>query len=174
MQHLKMTQPGWETYTGPLFGVNFENGRSTTIVDPGTAGRIASIVAVENDDGKNPSPSQAILDNGAKPAVLADLDVVPKDNRGPVVRPDEVYTREQLEELADKHGITALRTIGDRMGVKGVSIVKLIESIMAWQAAHLQPAAPVEAPVEAGAEAGAGEAGAEAGAGEQTEEPKAE
>lgn len=41
------------------------------------------------------------------------------------------FTREQLEELADKEGIAGLRNIGSQYGVKGRSIVEIIDELVA-------------------------------------------
>ena len=43
------------------------------------------------------------------------------------------YTRESLSALADKSGIKPLREIGDKFGVKGQSIAKLIDDIIEAQ-----------------------------------------
>lgn len=41
------------------------------------------------------------------------------------------FTRKQLEELADKEGIAGLRNIGSQYGVKGRSIVEIIDELTA-------------------------------------------
>jgi hypothetical protein len=40
------------------------------------------------------------------------------------------YTREELEEIADRDGIKGLREIGDKINVKGVAITTLITDIL--------------------------------------------
>lgn len=45
------------------------------------------------------------------------------------------WTREALEAIADKTGIAGLREIADPLNVKGTSVVKLIEGILATQPA---------------------------------------
>lgn len=46
------------------------------------------------------------------------------------------YTREALEALADEGGIAAIREVGAKFGVKGTSIARLIDEILAAQGAN--------------------------------------
>jgi hypothetical protein len=52
----------------------------------------------------------------------------------PEAKPDvTIYSREQLEAIADQEGIHGLRKVGDVLNVKGVSIRTLIEDILKAQ-----------------------------------------
>lgn len=54
------------------------------------------------------------------------------------VEPSLDFTREELEELADKSGITGLRNIGSQHGVKGRSVVEIINELMALKEASVK------------------------------------
>ena len=59
-------------------------------------------------------------------------DVAPMQ-RG-VVEPEvPKFTREELESLADEQGISGLRVVGNRLGVKAKGIVEMIDGIMKAQ-----------------------------------------
>lgn len=49
--------------------------------------------------------------------------------------PKTVYTREDLEKIADAQGIKGLREIADPLGLKSTSIVPLIDAILEAQSA---------------------------------------
>lgn len=67
---LKLTQRGYETMTG-LFGSNmFENGVSVEDIIPRDARNIAISIACEYEDGSNPNPAQALIDNMAREHAL--------------------------------------------------------------------------------------------------------
>lgn len=48
----------------------------------------------------------------------------------------KVYSREELEMIADEKGLKGLREIGDVLGVKGTAIITMIETILAAQKAN--------------------------------------
>jgi hypothetical protein len=51
-----------------------------------------------------------------------------------VVEPEAPkFTREELESLADEQGISGLRVVGNRLGVKAKGIVEMIDGIMKAQ-----------------------------------------
>lgn len=50
----------------------------------------------------------------------------------------KVWTREELEAIADAEGIKGLREVGTPMGAKNTSISKLIDEILAVQAAKAE------------------------------------
>lgn len=59
---IKLTQPGWEGYTGQMGVLFFENGTSTADVAPKDAVRMAATMLCEYEDGTSCSPSQRLLD----------------------------------------------------------------------------------------------------------------
>lgn len=154
---VKITQPGWQAYDGPLFGVQFEGGVSQGDLKPEEAAQLGAMVSVvEIDDegeevttinpaadiiryanvaapdvNKNRMRSEADIaaEKAAVEAVAGDVDA-DIANAAPVVR---VYTQDELEAIATQHGIGGLREIGDRLGVKNTSIKGLIREILAAQ-----------------------------------------
>jgi len=69
-----------------------------------------------------PEQVSAVKDIMAPPADAAPTPAAPK-----------TYTRAQLEQIADEHGIKGLREISDPLEIKNTSIVGLIDAIIAWQ-----------------------------------------
>lgn len=136
---IRLTEPGFEKLTGPFGVIDFVDGVSVDEVSEVEASRIANCVRTEfADDGKNPSDSQRVLDSQHTPMDAEMMHfVVPTQT---AIK----HTREELEALADKEGIVALRAIGDKFGVKGAAIAKLINSIMSAQAGLPEGEAPVE------------------------------
>ena len=57
-------------------------------------------------------------------------------NLDPVERDVKLYSREELEAIADEKGIRGLREIGDKINVRGNAIVTMIEAILKAQKAH--------------------------------------
>jgi len=155
---VKITDPGFAGFTGHFGTVYFENGVSEHI-SSAEAERLGCIVKCETLDGQNPSATQRMVDiqhknldellAQGKGVVGADRAAVqtPESNQTvaktedaggetkPGVQPSLNFTREDLEALADKEGITGLRNIGSQHGVKGRSIADIIDELMAIQAA---------------------------------------
>lgn len=136
---LRLTAPGWQTYTGQMGVIFFENGVSVTDVLAIDAVRVAGVIGAEWEDGTPANVSQIYLDNMQTEAAVA------KDNREPEATVEAklvdaapviadlmapAYTEEQLAAIADKQGIAGLREIAEPLGVKGNSIAGLISSIL--------------------------------------------
>lgn len=60
---IRLTQPGFETYTGQSGILFFEEGLSTADVSFRDAARVAAVMLCEFEDGTSCSPSQRILDS---------------------------------------------------------------------------------------------------------------
>lgn len=148
---IKLTEPGWETYTGDLGPIPFENGVSTREVNALEASRIANVVRVENvADGSNPSTSQLVLESQCI-RMDGDMvrDVVSGVQSSGAETANKVYTNAELEEIADRDGINGLRKIGDTLGVKAQGIAKLIALILEAQGGKVEAGVPAAgAPVE--------------------------
>jgi hypothetical protein len=145
---LKLTQAGFETYTGQMGVVMFENGLSVGDVLPIDAIRISAAIGATWEDGSAANVGEMYLNNMHAPAhVGGDInemsmpveEAVKQDASAPegteVVTEPTVYTEDSLAEVADKEGIAGLRTIADGLSVKGTSIVGLIAGILKAQAA---------------------------------------
>lgn len=133
---LRLTQPGFETYTAQMGVTFFENGLSTTDVSVMDATRMAAVMGCEWENGAPANVGQIYLDNmhteapifaaaGVPDAlVVADVTVVSSG-----------HTETSLGAIADAEGIAGLRTIADALGIKGNSIGGLITAVLKAQAA---------------------------------------
>lgn len=132
---LKLTQTGFEGYTGQMGVVFFENGVSTKDVLPVDAVRMAAVMGCEWEDGTPANVSQIYLDNMNTPArseAQTTQAQTPVMSETQIVGDADVitYTEEQLATIADKSGIAGLREIADPLDIKGKSIADLIAAIM--------------------------------------------
>lgn len=129
---LKLTAAGFETYTGQMGVVWFEDGLSTDDVLPVDAVRIAGVMGAEWEDGTSANVSQIYLDNMNTPAVqgMADKQSEPTSVKKENLVSTVQYTEDELAAIADKNGIVGLRAIAEPMGIKGQSIKSLIEGIL--------------------------------------------
>lgn len=127
---IKITQAGWETYTGNLGGVEFLNGSGEATARE--AARLANIVQIETAEGKNPSDTQNSVDSRMMTSEEVALKTADRYTAPAAVtsHPAPRYTRAALEKVASEKGITGLREIADQFKVKGTSITKLIEAIV--------------------------------------------
>lgn len=145
---LRLTQTGYEGFTGQMGTVFFENGLSTAEVRPIDAVRIAAQFVCEWEDGSTASVAQSILDHSnmtigdCKAEINADQAMADQARHAARMiekRPQEqvtkVYTAEQLSEIADRDGIKGLRAIGDGLGIKSNSIAEMMRAILEKQGA---------------------------------------
>lgn len=157
---LKITQPGWENYTGQLGMAFFQDGVSVADVPKLVARRLAGVVGCVWEDGTNPSVTQDELTrdvpapdvNTTIPApvteaapelivpsvVIAAVETQPAEFVQPVdpsalsvpSASAPVYTKEELEAIADKEGIAGLRALADPLDIKSNSISALIAAMV--------------------------------------------
>lgn len=142
---LKMVQPGYEQYTGYFGQVYFENGVSVEEVSDKNAQQLAALISfVDAETGESVSMLHAHAEARYAEAGITYLksnaDLEAEKNGGEVVEAAPqasnefvIYTREQLEDIADKKGIAGLREIADARNIKGTSVAKLIDQIIASQ-----------------------------------------
>lgn len=130
---LRLIGGGFENYTGQMGVIQFVDGLSEGDVLVVDAIRVAGVIGAEWEDGTPANVSQFYLDGMNTAAVTETVanNVVPAEVV--VKEPGSIYTEEQLTAIAAEQGIAGLRTIGDTLGVKGNSIVGLIESILVAQ-----------------------------------------
>jgi hypothetical protein len=122
---IKVTQAGWAGYTGHLGQTEFLDGVSVDDVSSADAAFLAGIVSIEEvGTGRNPSSAQSYLDNKNEEAKLE----APALEAAVVVVPQ--HAKEELEAIADESGIKGIREIAEPLGIKGNSIVEIIERIM--------------------------------------------
>lgn len=125
---LKLLQAGYENFTG-LFGVTFfEDGLSVDDVPLREARNIAISILTQYEDGSDPNPAQGLLNNMDLEAKVT----TPGQFEPDVVEtlPVPVVTKEDLEAIADKGGIKALRETAATYNVKGTSIAEIIKEIL--------------------------------------------
>lgn len=152
-RRLKIVEPAFLGYSGPLGEEMFENGVSVHPVSYLVAQRLGSVMQLVDaaDETTFVSPIEEMRRLRSVPAnnvqvlavgsgVLVEGELVPASSR---------YTRADLEEIADKRGLTGLREIANPMGVGARAINDLIERILETQASVDAPTAspPPETPV---------------------------
>jgi hypothetical protein len=163
---VRLTQPGFENFTGLLGVINFKEGVSVEDVPRFESLRLSAVMSCEGLNGEALSLAQEILDKGDLAApIIPDRtgEDEPREILAPlppesepefeeftpetfaamgVLPPGESepvkLTQADLEAIADK----ALRDFADPLGIKGTSIVGLIrELIFAGHAVANPPAA---------------------------------
>lgn len=150
---IKLVEPGYENMTGMFGSVEFEDGVSKEHVSSAEARFLASIIRVvdaetDEDPGTN-AFMQAMMDTPApvEDPMLRGAAAFDKSAEQAAVPPEQaaatLFTRDQLEAVADKHGISGLREIGDTLGVKSTSIAGLIKEIMDAQQGPAPAAGPL-------------------------------
>jgi hypothetical protein len=146
------------TTNGYIGSVEFKDGVSVHPVSPRQANQFKAAISgvqIVQDDGETVDevlnnmfpiiprgyyedaglevPSQYLTYwDGTYPKTFEpEVEVAPET---PTVAPASaaLYTREQLEAIADQQGIVGLREIATPLGIKGKSIVELIEELVAY------------------------------------------
>jgi hypothetical protein len=147
---IKIIEPGWAGFTGPLGWTEFVDGVSVDEVSKAEAQHLAAVVQIEELDsagegtGKSPSIAQVILDTHGKSAP-AETTVKGTDAAPAPVAPAKVYTPEELAAVADADGIKGIRQIADPLGLKGTSIAELIGKVLTAQTEALAKVAAAPA-----------------------------
>lgn len=139
MSKLRIVEPGWQDFSG-LYGITeFKNGVSLDDVSELEIMRLGALVTVERiESGAQAGPGNRILEtynNRIDPPLFQDDERALKDNLD-VENADmevEVYTQQELEQIADQKGIAGLRSIADNIGVKGKNIMELMRAILKKQ-----------------------------------------
>lgn len=134
---IKITEPGWGGYTGTFGSTEFHNGVSVHEVGQQEAQRLAAAIAIvtvsDDGEGKSPSAAQRIIDAHIMPLGDATPMASPVEAQGPEAKPMAavVWTRAELEEIADKQGVRGLRQVAAPLGIKSNSIADLIDKVLA-------------------------------------------
>lgn len=149
MSYLRMTAPGWETFTGDMAGIAFEDGVSTDHVPRAMIDRIAALIAVvlvdENGKGNQAAgpaarlltreevesePVSALQTQSLAEKAKELRKVAAETETNPA---GKIYTPEELTQIADKEGIKGLRKIADPWGVHDRKIKNMIIEILSAQ-----------------------------------------
>ncbi|WP_342234645.1 hypothetical protein [Inquilinus sp. OTU3971] len=139
---IRIIERGFEAYTGPLGLIEFKDGLSVRDdLDLGEVNRLAAAMRIEREDGKQAGQGAALVE-AHRSAVVESVAALPRDtkkdeqppadpnaSKAPAA-PAEIYTREQLGELADKDGMKSLREVAAGYGVKSKSVAGLIDAII--------------------------------------------
>lgn len=149
MYRLKITQPGFEGYTGALGPVDFDNGISVEPVPVVMADRLAATMMIVTVDDEGNEVSQAgvaarmvggvtiraevveALGKASEDDLIEDRRRLAESQARPPV--SKLYTTAELKAVADEKGINGLREIAKPWGVKERSIPKLIQEILVAQ-----------------------------------------
>ena len=132
---LRLTQGCFESYTGQMGVIFFENGLSVSDVLPVDAVRVAGVVGAEWEDGSPANVGQLYLDAVNNPAPVFERVVVKEVSKkapdievaaDPIVR----YSEDDLAAVADKDGIAGLRKIAEPLGIRDKSIGGLMTAIL--------------------------------------------
>ena len=135
---LRLTQAGFEKYTGQMGVVMFDNGLSVGEVLPIDAIRISAAIGADWEDGSAANVGDMYLNNMDVPAFVGrgpSNEPAPAEPQAKIAAPASgtTYSKDDLAKIADAEGIAGLRAISDPLGVKGTSIVGLIEAILKHQ-----------------------------------------
>lgn len=129
---LRLIQTGYETFTGQMGAVFFEDGLSTADVSEMDAVRMSAVFQCEWENGDSSSVANWLIERKNDPAPdVLNLEPVTEDSPVTKAPEGEVWTEAELSAIADTQGIAGLRTIGDKLGVKEKSIRGLIDGILA-------------------------------------------
>lgn len=143
----KLLSQGFESFTGDLGNVDFVDGVTHDELDIGQVNRLGSNFILEKvlEDGRSfqvgPCPVGELAIEfmaalvakrvDAQEVIAPSVDATDSndltDEEPPV---GKLYTREQLEAIADKKGIAGLREIAEPLKIKGTSVLKLINALL--------------------------------------------
>jgi len=137
---LKIAEPGYDTFTGAFGLVQFENGVSVDHVSMKDAFQLSALIQMV--DAETGDSISMLNGDEADRLATARVEYYPSvaeveaqkqnaESAEPSVEVAQAYTREELESIADKEGIAGLRKIGDALNLKGTSVAKLIDAILA-------------------------------------------
>lgn len=147
---LRITQKGFENYSGQMGMVLFRDGLSVYDVPNRQALALSSIFGCRWEDGTTVQIEKVLVEPRApvgRSTHLAPTDGTPEEVRGDdsgrtkyvqetiadsdvPVKATRLYTRFELEAIADKSGIAGLRKVAGPLGIRGTSINGLIEEIL--------------------------------------------
>lgn len=154
MKYMRITEPGWESYTGYIGMIEFKDARSVEPVPRVLADRVAglvSMVEVSEDGTEGQSGFAARLVGGATLRIEPQPDLERQTESERQAEQEEllkkrterpvstrIYTEAELMSAASTGGIQALRVIAKPWDVRDRSIPGLIDLILKAQEDHLE------------------------------------
>lgn len=146
---VKITQPGWEGFSGEYVGYHFKDGVSTTPMPRNQADRVAACVACEIIDaggdnlGQGGVAARIASGRSVEATVGTALDhMTPEQHAAELLKAytetgvaptRDFYTADQLESVASLEGIEGLRKLAEPWKVKDRSIPRLVARIVKAQ-----------------------------------------
>lgn len=139
-RRIRITEPGFQALSGYFGTIEFRDGVSIEPVhwlEQQRLGGLVRFVSAEDDEaGLEIGPAAEMvrhrdMDADDERTKATDAAVTTVD--GGVRLVGETYSRDDLEDIADKRGIAGLRDIAKAWGVKGRSINEMITEILAAQ-----------------------------------------
>ncbi len=162
MKYLKVADGKWKGYTGALGMVQFVDGRSETMLPRHIRDRMAAampFIEIDADGSEQPAGAahRMIREYAERAAPLTTLSRQSEGEKNAEIAESQiklakvpaVLTRAELEEIASKGGIKAVREVGKKWNVKHRAIPTLIEMILDAQekaVAKTKPATPAAEP----------------------------
>lgn len=147
-RRIKITEPNFLNMSGYFGTIEFADGVSVDPVpwqEQQRLGGLIRFVSAEDDESEAQiGPAAELIRNrnmGADDERAQGVDRGVMGADGAVRLAGEFYTRDQLEEIADKKGIAGLRDVARAWGVKGRSINEMITEILTAQDKGANPAA---------------------------------
>lgn len=151
---IRIIEKGFEGYTGAFGVVEFVDGVSVGDVSQIEINKLSACIKIAPAEGGG-QVSVASIDFDAPADVVhfktnaeileerASKQSKNKEGEakgGIVMTGTRVYTREELEEIADKRGLEGLREIGNDLNIREKTIRKMIEAILKAQNAQVPSA----------------------------------
>lgn len=136
-QRIRITEKGWENFSSHFGGVEFVNGLSVEPVSPSVMNHLGSIIRVEAVDSMAQVGYAKVVKDSQNTgaAVQKELERTSENGQSksklekPTVVVTDRYSKVDLEAIADEKGITGLREIASKLGLKGRGIAELIDEI---------------------------------------------
>lgn len=148
LKHLKLLESGFTKATGNIGGMEFVDGVSVDPLTPSQASRISASMRAEFVDGGNSSAAGLLVSEkdtsaevvqkmeqateAAKPKTKTSVDLY-LERVEKVSKVETVYSRADLEFIADEDGIAELRKVAAKFDVKGKSIAQIIDGVLRAQ-----------------------------------------
>jgi hypothetical protein len=143
-RRLRLMDPGFVNYTGPMGQVDFTDGVSDEKVAWREAQMLASLTYIEDADKPGYQLGPHVEEQRQKDRDTSDPIVALVDS-GEHVNPEgapvmERFTRADLEKIADEKGLEGVRSIARAWNRTGRSIAETISAIMDAQGGHTEVA----------------------------------
>lgn len=138
---IKIVEKNWDGYTGALAGFSFVDGVSENDIDLYKALYIGGVIQIVDADTGLPVSElheatlikDIPLEASCETSPANIIEEAPIVEEEPVVEKIKIYTREELEAIADSSGIKGIRAIANQYNIKSTSIVELMEQILLEQ-----------------------------------------